>query len=82
MPQRLSDLAATVQQAYQQYGRLIFLREPLKASFVLTLSLVLLMALLAAIYGALYFSERLVRPVQDLIAGTRAVAKGDFDTRI
>ncbi|HEX9707721.1 MAG TPA: ATP-binding protein [Steroidobacteraceae bacterium] len=82
VPQRLSDLAATVQEAYQQYGRLIFLREPLKASFVLTLSLVLLMALLAAIYGALYFSERLVRPVQDLIAGTRAVAKGDFDTRL
>jgi nitrogen fixation/metabolism regulation signal transduction histidine kinase len=82
VPQRLSDLAGTVQQAYQQYGRLLFLREPLKASFVLTLSLVLLMALLAAIYGALYFSERLVRPVQDLIAGTRAVAKGDFDTRL
>jgi len=41
-----------------------------------------LMALLAAVYGALYFSERLVRPVQDLIAGTRAVAKGDFDTRL
>ncbi len=82
VPQRLSDLAATVQQAYQQYGQLSFLREPLKATFVLTLSLVLLMALLAAIYGALYFSERLARPVQDLIAGTRAVAKGDFDTRL
>ncbi len=82
VPQRLADLAATVQEAYQQYGRISFLREPLKLSFVLTLSLVLLMALLAALYGALYFSERLVRPVQDLIAGTRAVAKGDFDTRL
>ncbi len=82
VPQRLSDLAGTVQQAYQQYGQLSYLREPLKAAFVLTLSLVLLMALLAAVYGALYFSERLVRPVQDLIAGTRAVAKGDFDTRL
>ena len=82
VPQRLADLAATVQRAYQEYGRLSFLREPLKLSFVLTLSLVLLMALLAALYGALYFSQRLVRPVQDLIAGTRAVAKGDFDTRL
>ena len=82
VPQRLSDLAATVQTAYQQYGQLSYLREPLKATFVLTLSLVLLMALLGAVYGALYFSERLVRPVQDLIAGTRAVAKGDFDTRL
>ncbi|HEU5467865.1 MAG TPA: ATP-binding protein [Steroidobacteraceae bacterium] len=82
VPQRLSDLAATVQAAYQQYGQLSYLREPLKATFVLTLSLVLLMALLAAMYGALYFSERLARPVQDLIAGTRAVAKGDFDTKL
>ena len=82
VPQRLSDLAATVQGAYQQYVQLSYLREPLKATFVLTLSLVLLMALLAAMYGALYFSERLVRPVQDLIAGTRAVAKGDFDTKL
>ncbi|MBM5810803.1 MAG: HAMP domain-containing protein [Gammaproteobacteria bacterium] len=82
VPQRLAELAETVQGAYQEYGRLSFLREPLKVSFVLTLSLVLLLALLAALYGALYFSQRLVRPVQDLIAGTRAVAKGDFDTRL
>ncbi|MDH4259796.1 MAG: ATP-binding protein [Gammaproteobacteria bacterium] len=82
VPQRLADLAATVQKAYQQYGRISFLREPLKLSFVLTLSLVLLMALLAALYGALYFSQRLVRPVQELIAGTRAVAKGNFETRL
>ncbi len=82
VPQRLADLAANVQEAYREYGRLSFLREPLKQAFVLTLSLVLLMAVLAALYGALYFSQRLVRPVQDLIAGTRAVAKGDLDTHI
>jgi len=82
VPQRLADLAAAVQGAYQQYGRLSYLREPLKISFVLTLSLVLLMALLAAVYGAFFFSDRLVQPVQDLIGATRAVAKGDFDTQV
>ena len=82
VPQRLADLAEAVQGAYQQYGRLAYLREPLKISFVLTLSLVLLMALLAAVYGAFFFSDRLVQPVQDLIGATRAVAKGDFDTRV
>ncbi len=56
VPQRLADLASTVQDAYQEYGRLSVLRVPLKQAFVLTLSLVLLMALLAAMYGALYFS--------------------------
>jgi nitrogen fixation/metabolism regulation signal transduction histidine kinase len=82
VPQRLADLAEAVQGAYQQYGRLSYLREPLKISFVLTLSLVLLMALLAAVYGAFSISDRLVQPVQDLIGATRAVAKGDFDTKI
>ena len=58
------------------------LREPLKNSFRLTLTLVLLLAMLAAIYGAIYSAQRLMRPVQDLIAGTRAVGKGDFATRL
>ena len=67
-----------VQQTYSQYGDLAALREPLKNSFRLTLTLVLLLAMLAAIYGAIYSAQRLIRPVQDLIAGTRAVGKGDF----
>src|SRR5262249_24314428 len=57
-------------------------REPVKNSFRLTLTLVLLLAMLTAIYGAIYSAEKLTRPVQDLIAGTRAVGKGDFGTRL
>jgi nitrogen fixation/metabolism regulation signal transduction histidine kinase len=53
-----------------------------KNSFRLTLTLVLLLAMLTAIYGAIYSAEKLTRPVQDLIAGTRAVGKGDFGTRL
>jgi len=82
VPERLAALADTVQAAYQQYGRLAYLRDPLKYSFTLTLTLVLLIALLAAIYGAFFFSGRLVKPIEDLIAGTRAVAKGDLSTRL
>src|SRR6202007_3465406 len=57
-------------------------REPRKTSCRLTLTLVLLLAMLAAIYGAIYSAQRLVRPVQDLIEGTRAGGKGDFGTRL
>src|SRR5262249_28491091 len=67
---------------YSQYGELAALREALKSGFRLTLTLVLLLAMLAAIYGAIFFAQRLVRPVQNLIAGTRAVGKGDFGTRL
>ncbi len=82
VPQQLAKLSEAVQQTYSQYGDLAALREPLKNSFRLTLTLVLLLAMLAAIYGAIYSAQRLIRPVQDLIAGTRAVGKGDFATRL
>ena len=79
---RLGELADTVESAYQRYGEKARLREPLKDIFTLTLTLVLLLSLFAALYGAFWAARRLVRPIQDLVAGTRAVAKGDFDMRL
>ena len=60
--QRLSELANQVQASYDQYGVLSFLRDPLKSGFTVTLSLVLLIALLAAVYGAFFSAQRLVVP--------------------
>jgi two-component system, NtrC family, nitrogen regulation sensor histidine kinase NtrY len=82
VPAQLAALSEAVQSTYSQYGDLAAFREPLKYSFRLTLTLVLLLSMLAAIYGAIYSAQRLVRPVQDLIEGTRAVGKGDFGTRL
>ncbi len=82
VPQQLSQLADTVQRSYTQYANLVQLRGPLKSTFVLILSFVVLMSLIAAVYGAFFAAQRLVQPVQDLIAGTRAVAKGNYDTRL
>ncbi len=82
VPQQLSQLADTVQRSYTQYANLVQLRRPLKSTFVLILSFVVLMSLIAAVHGAFFAAQRLVEPLQDLIAGTRAVAKGNFDTRL
>lgn len=80
--QILSVLANQVQASHKQYAELSFMRTALKYSFTLTLSLVLAISLLAAVYGALYFARRLVVPIQQLMQGTRAVARGDFATRV
>ena len=79
VPQELSRLADAVQTAYSNYGDMSATRRPLKISFMLTLTLVLLITMLAAVYGAVWSAQRLTRPVKDLIAGTRAVGKGDFE---
>ena len=82
VPEQLSELADTVQRSYTQYANLVQLRRPLKSTFMLILTFVVLLSLLAAVYGAFFAAQRLVQPVQDLIAGTRAVARGDYDTQL
>ncbi len=79
---RVSRLADSVQNAFGHYKELSYLREPLKFSFILTLSLVLLLTLLSAVWAAFWSARRLVAPIRDLAEGTRAVAAGDYDTRL
>ncbi len=79
---RLGRMINSVEKSYQEYQQLVFFREDLKDLLSLTLAFVLLLSLLAAIYGAFVLSRRLVAPIQDLVAGTRAVAMGDFDTQL
>jgi PAS domain S-box-containing protein len=80
--QQLATRADAVQATYNQFSELSYIRTALKSAFTLTLSLVLLISLLASVYGAFYFSRRLVVPIQLLMQGTRAVARGDFATRV
>jgi len=80
--ERLARMAESVDTSYLGYKRMLFLRQPLKDTLSLTLTVVFLLSLLAAVYGAFVLSRRLVAPIQDLVAGTRAVAEGDFDTRL
>jgi nitrogen fixation/metabolism regulation signal transduction histidine kinase len=82
VPKQLSAMSEAVQHTYSQYGNISLQRDLLKNSFRLTLTLVLLLTMLLAIYLAIFSAQRLMRPVQDLIEGTRAVGKGDFDMRL
>ncbi len=80
--ERSSDLAESVQSSYQQYRQLVFLRKPLMISTMLSLSLALLLSVMMAVWFAFYAARRMMMPVHDLVQGTRAVAEGDYGTRI
>ena len=82
VPERLGKLADSVQSAFDGYRELAFLRRPLKASFILILSLVLLFGVLAAVWAALYAARRLVAPIRELAEGTRAVAAGEYGKQL
>jgi nitrogen fixation/metabolism regulation signal transduction histidine kinase len=80
--ERFSRLATQVEDASNEYQQLVFLRQPLKWSFTLVLSLVLLLSIFAAVWVAFFASRRLLAPIRDLAEGTRAVAAGDYSTRL
>ena len=80
--ERFSELADGVQSAYTRYKELSYLRTPLKFSYSLTLSIVLVLSLLTAIWAAFHSARRLVAPVRDLAEATHAVAEGDYSKRL
>ncbi|NOS74604.1 MAG: PAS domain-containing protein [Methyloglobulus sp.] len=82
VPVRIADLADSVEFAFLRYQEMNYLRNSLKRSFSLTLSLVLLMSLLAAIWVAFISIRTIVAPVKNLVKGTQAVASGLYDQQL
>ena len=80
--ERMSALADTVQSAFAKYRELTYLRGSLKTSFILTLSLAVVLSLLGAVWAAIFSSRSLAAPIRDLAEGTRAVAGGDLETQL
>ncbi|MBM23666.1 MAG: hypothetical protein CMD78_05285 [Gammaproteobacteria bacterium] len=78
----LSKMADSVEETYARYGRLTFLKTPLQYSYIFTLALVVLLALLLAIFGSIEFAERLVKPIESLEEGTRSLSAGDAAAQI
>jgi nitrogen fixation/metabolism regulation signal transduction histidine kinase len=78
VPKSLSNTAEAVQDVYQDYQELSYSRNSLKDIFTLTLTMVLMLAMLSALAIAFLLSRRLSQPLSVLAEGTRAIASGDY----
>ncbi|MGB1883779.1 MAG: ATP-binding protein [Gammaproteobacteria bacterium] len=79
---RINELAGMVEASYAQYNELAYLRDKLKLSFAMTLTLVLLFSIVTAVWAAFYSARRMAAPIRDLAEGTAAVAAGDYTTNL
>jgi nitrogen fixation/metabolism regulation signal transduction histidine kinase len=82
VPVRIADLSDSVEFAFLRYKEMNYLRDSLKMSFSLALSLVLLMSLLAAIWVAFISIRHIIAPVKELVKGTQAVASGHYGQKL
>ncbi len=79
---RINELTIGVQEAYDRYKELAVLRDPLKTSFTMALSIIWLLSVLSAIWLAFVAARKLVAPINDLVEGTKAVAAGDYEKQL
>jgi nitrogen fixation/metabolism regulation signal transduction histidine kinase len=80
--EHITKLSLKLEDAYNRYKELAYLRESLKLSFSVTLSLVLVFGLMSALIAAFHTARHLVAPVADIARGTRAVADGDYEQQL
>jgi nitrogen fixation/metabolism regulation signal transduction histidine kinase len=78
VPKSLSNTAEAVQDVYRDYQELSYSRNSIKDVFKLTLTLVLMLAMLSALAIAFVLSRRLSRPLTVLAEGTRTIADGNY----
>jgi nitrogen fixation/metabolism regulation signal transduction histidine kinase len=82
VPEALAKSAESVEAVYGDYKKLSLSRQGLKRSYIVTLTLALLMALFSAVALAFILSDRMSAPLSELAQATQAVARGDFSKRM
>jgi two-component system, NtrC family, nitrogen regulation sensor histidine kinase NtrY len=82
IPQAQLLQIATASKSLQDLRRRHLLFSPVKVSHYLTLIIVTLIAIMAAIWLAFYMAREITTPIRQLAEGTVKVAGGDYDIHI
>ncbi len=78
IPEEYENLAINIETQYHEYNKQNFQRQQLKSTFMIILSIVLLISVLLAMLRAFSSARRLVEPIKMLSEATDAITKGNF----
>lgn len=82
LPENLAAGLAEIERGKRDYDRLLALRDGLRASFLASLTLAVMMTLVAAGWLSLILGRRWSRPLSRLAAAAAAVGRGDLTARL
>jgi two-component system, NtrC family, nitrogen regulation sensor histidine kinase NtrY len=75
---RLKAIASGV----EEYKQFKMLKNPIKISHLITLSIVTLLIVFSSVWFGFYLSKGITVPIQELAEGTKRIASGDYDVFI
>ncbi|MFA6413911.1 MAG: ATP-binding protein [Syntrophales bacterium] len=76
------DKLAIISKTSEEYKQLKLLKNPIKFSYIVTLSIVTLLIIFSATWFGLFLAKQITVPIQDLAEATGKIAQGDLDHRI
>ncbi len=82
VPTSLSQRAENIERSFREYRELKLLKQPIKNTYLLTLTLITLVVVFAATWYGLSLAKGITVPIQQLAEGTREVAQGNWDVLI
>lgn len=78
----LSQDLNSISMGFEEYQQIKLLREPIQATYYITLSIVGLLVVFCAIWFGFYLAKTITVPIMELAEGTRRVAEGDLKVSI
>lgn len=82
VPQSLVKKMTDISGAFTDYKRLKLTQSPIKANYIITLSIVTLLIIFSAIMFGFHLAKNITGPIKDLAEGTLEVANGNLDVHI
>jgi len=82
VPRKLVDKIAVISNASEQYGQLHMMQNPIKISYIVTLSIITLLIVFSASWFGLFMAKGITVPILDLADATKRIAKGDLNHQI
>ena len=78
VPESISRMAISVESVFEEYQQLRYSRNSLKIIYTLTLTIVLMLAILTSVAISFVLSRRFTRPLSLLSEATNQIAKGNY----
>ena len=78
VPESIANIAISVESVFEEYQQLRYSRNSLKIIYTLTLTIVLMLAILTSVAISFVISRRFTRPLSLLSEATNQIAKGNY----
>ncbi|MCF8051965.1 MAG: PAS domain-containing protein [Desulfobacterales bacterium] len=78
VPPDLAEDLTSISRGFEEYQQIKLLKEPIRATYYITLSIVGLLVVFCAIWFGFTLAKTITIPIMELAEGTRRVAEGDL----